>query len=388
MSNDVLSRVRALLPGIRARAEEADRQRRVPAESIAELADAGVFRLLQPKRYGGLEHNPAELYESVRAIAGACPSTGWVASVLGVHPWQISLFEERAQDDVWKAAPDALVSSSYAPTGELVEVEGGYRLSGRWSFSSGSDHCQWVLLGTLCFHGAGGPPEYLTALVPRSDYTVEDVWDVIGLSGTGSNDIVIDDAFVPAYRAYSSLEQDRLVGPGQAVNTSPIYTLPFGMVFSYAITNAIVGAAQGAYTAHVERMKERVRLSYGGQKVAEDPFAHVRVARAAGEIEAAELTLDHNVAEQMRYVEAGEKIPERIRLRARRDQVLGTERALRAIEILFENSGGHSIKRGNPIERHWRDAHAGTVHVINDVERALAMYGRGEFGVPIDAGMY
>ena len=388
MSNDVLSRVRALLPGISARAEDTDRQRRVPSETIAELAEAGVFQLLQPKRYGGHEQNPGVLYESVRAIAGACPSSGWVTSVLGVHPWQISLFDERAQDDVWKSTPGALVSSSYAPTGKLTVEEGGFRLSGRWSFSSGSDHCQWVLLGTLCFRDEGQPPEYLTALVPRSDYTVEDVWDVIGLSGTGSNDIVIEDAFVPAHRAYSSVEQDRLRGPGQAVNTSPIYRLPFGMVFSYAITNAIVGAAEGAYEAHVDRMKERVRLVYGGQKVAEDPFAHVRVARAAGEIEAAILTLDHNVAEQIRYVESGEEIPERIRLRARRDQVLGTERALRAIEILFENSGGHSIKRGNPIERHWRDAHAGTVHVINDVERALAMYGRGEFGVPIDAGMY
>ncbi|MFI9411282.1 3-hydroxy-9,10-secoandrosta-1,3,5(10)-triene-9,17-dione monooxygenase oxygenase subunit [Nocardia gamkensis] len=387
MSNEVLDRVRPLLPGIRDRAVEADRQRRVPAETIAELKEAGFFRLLQPKRYGGYEHSPAALYEAVRAIAAACPSTGWVASVVGVHPWQISLFDERAQDEVWKDTPDTLVSSSYAPTGKLTEVEGGYRLSGRWSFSSGSDHCQWVLLGTLCFRD-GQAPEYLTALVPRSDYIVEDVWNVVGLSGTGSNDIVIEDAFVPAHRAYSSLEQDQLRGPGQAVNTAPMYKLPFGMVFSYTITNAIVGAAQGAYTAHVERMKERVRLSYGGQKVAEDAFAHVRVARAAGEIDAAILTLDQNVSEQMRYVDAGEEIPEQLRLRARRDQVLGTERSMRAVEMLFENSGGHSIARGNPIERHWRDVHAGTVHVINDVERALAMFGRGEFGMPINEGMY
>lgn len=388
MSNEVLDRVRPLLSGIQDRAVEADRQRRVPAETIEELGQAGVFRMLQPKRYGGYERNPAELYEVVRALAGACPSTGWVAAVVAVHPWQISLFDERAQDEVWKQTPDVLVSSSYAPTGKLTEVEGGYRLSGRWSFSSGSDHCQWALLGTLCFRGEGEPPEYLTALVPRTDYTVEDVWDVVGLSGTGSNDIVIEDAFVPTHRALSSLELDRLRGPGQAVNTASVYRLPFGTVFSYTVTNAIVGAAEGAYTAHVDRMRERVRMSYGGQKVAEDPFAHVRVARAAGEIEAAILTLDHNIAEQMRYAESGEEIPERIRLRARRDQVLGSERALRAIEMLFENSGGHSIKRGNPIERHWRDAHAGMVHVINDVERALAMYGRGEFGVPINETMY
>ncbi|MFI7524074.1 3-hydroxy-9,10-secoandrosta-1,3,5(10)-triene-9,17-dione monooxygenase oxygenase subunit [Nocardia salmonicida] len=387
MSNKVLDQVRDLLPAIRERAIAADEQRRVPQESIRELADAGVFRMLQPARYGGYENNPADLYAVVRAVASACPSTGWVTSVVGVHPWQISLFDEKAQDAVWRDTPDVLVSSSYAPTGKLTEVEGGYEVTGRWSFSSGSDHCQWALLGAL-LPREGGAPEYLTILVPRTDYTVEDVWNVSGLSGTGSNDIVITKAFVPWHRAYSAVDQNLLRGPGHKVNTAPIYKLPFGTVFSYAITSAIVGAAEGAYTAHVDRMKERVRLSYGGQKVADDPFAHVRVARAAGDIEASILTMEHNIAELSRYVEAGEELPERIRLRARRDQVLGTERSINAVEILFANSGGHSIQRGNPIERHWRDVHAGSVHVINDVERALAMYGRGEFGVPINEGMY
>ncbi|WP_433634911.1 3-hydroxy-9,10-secoandrosta-1,3,5(10)-triene-9,17-dione monooxygenase oxygenase subunit [Nocardia sp. CA-120079] len=388
MGNRVLAKVDGLLPGIRARAVRADQQRRVPEDTIGELTAAGVFRMLQPKRYGGYESGLAEAYEVVRAIAGACPSTGWVSAVLGIHPWQIALFDEQAQDEVWKDDPDILVSSSYAPTGKLMEVDGGYRLSGRWSFSSGSDYCRWALLGALCPSEDGKAPEYLTVLVPRTDYVVEDVWNVVGLSGTGSNDIVIDRTFVPWHRAFSALDQNLLRGPGHKVNTAPLYKLPFGMVFSYAITSAILGATQGAYDAHIERMQARVRLSYGGQKVADDPFAHVRVARAAGEIDAALLALDYNVAEQTRYVEAGEELPERLRLRARRDQVLGIERALRAVEMLFDNSGGHSLELGNPIERHWRDVHAGSVHVINDVERALAMYGRGEFGVTINEGMY
>ncbi|MFC9997903.1 3-hydroxy-9,10-secoandrosta-1,3,5(10)-triene-9,17-dione monooxygenase oxygenase subunit [Nocardia sp. NPDC127526] len=381
MTNKVLDRVRDLLPAIRERAVAAEEQRRVPDASIAELTEAGVFRMLQPARYSGAEESPVDFYAVVRAIATACPSTAWVASVLGAHPWQLALFDDRAQQDVWGENPDTLVSSSYAPTGKLTAVEGGYEISGRWSFSSGCDHAQWVFLGALVPSEQG--MDYYTVLVPRTDYRIEDVWNVSGLSGTGSNDIVIDKAFVPGYRAYSAADQANLVGPGQTVNTAPLYKISFGSVFSNTITAPIIGAAEGAYEAHIAKQRERVRLSYGGQKVSEDPFAHVRIARAASEIDAAILQMERNTAEQLRYAEAGEEIPFDLRLRTRRDQVRGTERALEAIDLLFKNSGGHSIRRPNPIERHWRDAHAGSVHAINDVERALAMFGKGAMGLEV-----
>ncbi|MGH3517536.1 MAG: 3-hydroxy-9,10-secoandrosta-1,3,5(10)-triene-9,17-dione monooxygenase oxygenase subunit [Haloechinothrix sp.] len=387
MNNKVLDLVRDLLPAIRERAVATDRARRVPEETVRELTDAGVFRMLQPARFGGHESSPVDFYEVVRAIASACPSTGWVAPVLGVHPWQLALFPLRAQEGVWNTDPDTLVSSSYAPTGKLTPVDGGYELAGRWSFSSGCDHGRWALLGALQLNDDGAPTDYLTILVPRADYVIEDVWDVVGLSGTGSNDIVIERAFVPYHRAYSAAEQTQLRGPGQDANPAPLYRLPFASVFTNTITAPVIGAAQGAYHAHIARMRERVRLSYGGQKVAEDPFAHVRVARAACEIDAAILQMERNMTEQLRYVTAGEEIPYELRLRARRDQVRGTERAIEAIELLFENSGGHSLKSGNPIERHWRDAHAGSVHVANDVERALAMFGQGEFGLTVEDRM-
>ncbi|MGW0247354.1 3-hydroxy-9,10-secoandrosta-1,3,5(10)-triene-9,17-dione monooxygenase oxygenase subunit [Nocardia goodfellowii] len=387
MTNKVLDRVRDLLPAIRERAAETDRQRQVPAESIRELSEAGVFRMLQPSRFGGQEASPVAFYEVVRAIAAACPSTGWVSSVLGVHPWQLALFPLRAQEDVWAANADTLISSSYAPTGKLTPVEGGYEVSGRWSFSSGCAHAEWVFLGALAPDENGNPSTYLTILVPRADYEIDDVWHVVGLSGTGSNDIVIGKAFVPHHRAYSAHEQSQLRGPGQAANPAPLYRIPFAAVFSNTIVAPIIGAAEGAYAAHIERMRDRVRLSYGGQKVADDGFAQVRVARAASEIDAAILQMERNVSELLRYAEAGEEIPQALRLRTRRDQVRGTERSIQAIELLFDNSGGHSIRKPNPIERHWRDAHAGSVHVINDVERALAMFGRGEFGIIVEDRM-
>jgi 3-hydroxy-9,10-secoandrosta-1,3,5(10)-triene-9,17-dione monooxygenase len=387
MTNKVLSAVTDLLPAFRERAVQADRDRRVPKESIADLQEAGVFRMLQPKAFGGLETDPVDFYEVVKTIAGACGSTGWVSSIVGVHPWQLGLFPAEAQQEVWGEDSATLASSSYAPTGKLTPVDGGYECSGRWSFSSGCDHCSWVLLGALVMGPEGKPVDFLTILVPRSDYTIDDVWDVVGLRGTGSNDIVIDKKFIPAHRTLSFNDVGALTCPGQALNTAPLYKLPFGTVFSNTITAPIIGIAEGAYKAHVERMQERVRISYGGQKVSGDGFAHVRVARAASEIDAAWLQLERNIREELRYAEAGEEIPIELRLRARRDQVRGTERSIEAIALLFKNSGGHSLKSGNPIERAWRDANAGSVHAANDTERWLAMYGKGAFGLPIEDAM-
>lgn len=383
MHETVRDAVGALLPGIRKRAGQADVKRRIPEQTIAELQDAGVFRMLQPKRYGGLEAEPRHFYEVVRDIAGACGSTGWVAGVVGVHPWQIGLFPEAAQDDVWSADPGALVSSAYAPIGRLTPVEGGYRLKGRWSFSSGCDHASWALLGAMLLGADGKPIDFMTTLVPRSEYEIVDVWDTMGLRGTGSNDIAVQDLFVPAHRVLRNYEHSQLRGPGQKVNTGPLYRLPFGAVFTTAIAAAVVGTVSGCFEQYIEAMRDRVRLSLGGGRFTDDQFAQVAVARAASEIDAAVLQLDRNMSELYAGAKAGE-IAWELRVRARRDQVLATERALSAIDLLFKTAGGQSLLHGNPIERAWRDAHAGSVHVANDVERTLALYGRAAFGLPVE----
>ncbi len=384
MSNEVLESVRTLLPNIAERARSTDENRRVPTETIRELTEAGVFRMLQPKRYGGTESDPVAFFEVVREISGVCGSTGWVTGVLGVHPWQLGLFAEIAQDEVWRESPETLISSSYAPVGRLTPVEGGYELSGRWSFSSGCEHASWVLVGGLVVGAEGRPVDFMTVLVPRPDYRIEDVWDVIGLRGTASNDIIVERAFVPDYRTMRNYEQAQLRGPGQKVNTGPLHRMPFATVFTSAITAPVIGAVAGCYRSYITAMRDRVRLSLGGGRFAEDQFAQVAVARAASEIDAAILQTDRNVREVYGHAVKGEEIPMELRLRTRRDQVRATERAIEAIDILFKIAGGNSLRRGNPIERAWRDAHAGSVHVANDVERALAMYGRGEFGLTVE----
>jgi 3-hydroxy-9,10-secoandrosta-1,3,5(10)-triene-9,17-dione monooxygenase len=383
--HEVIAGVRELLPVLRDRAQEAEDGRIVPSESIKALEGTGFFRLLQPAAFGGLEADPITFYTAVRMIASACGSTGWVSSVLGVHAWHLALFSPEAQQEVWGADQSTRISSSYAPTGKAHAAEGGHVVSGRWSFSSGCDHATWVLLGQIVTDEEGRPTDFRTFLLPRSDYEIDDVWDTVGLRGTGSNDVVVTDVFVPEHRSLSFTDVFKLVTPGQQSNTAPLYKLPYGSVFSYSITTPIIGMATGAYEAHVAYTRERVRVAYVGQKAAQDPFAQVRVAEAASDIDAAWNALERNMTELMRLATASEPIPVDLRLRIRRDQVRGTGQSIRAVDRLFENSGGRALKSGTPIQRFWRDAHAGRVHAINDPERALSMFGGGEFGLPVPA---
>ncbi|GAB3457666.1 3-hydroxy-9,10-secoandrosta-1,3,5(10)-triene-9,17-dione monooxygenase oxygenase subunit [Actinophytocola sediminis] len=382
MTEQVLANVRELLPAFRDRAQDTEDARRVSEESIKTLRQTGFFRLLAPIRYGGLESHPNLFYRAVRDIAGACGSTGWVAAVLGCHPWQLGLFDDRAQQEVWAENEDTLVSSSYAPMGRATPVDGGFQFTGRWSFSSGCDHADWVLLGGLVLDDDGNPTDFRTFLLPGADYAIDDVWDTIGLRGTGSNDIIVDKVFVPEYRTLSFTETGRCQGPGQAVNPGPLYRLPFASVFSCSISVPVVGMAQGAYDAYVEHTRARVRASTGG-RAAEDTFNQVRIAEAASKIDAAVLQIERNLDQQMELATAGEKIPFPLRVRTRRDQVNATSSAIAAVDRLFESAGGRALKAGTPIQRFWRDAHAGRVHAINDPEKALAMYGQAQLELKV-----
>ncbi|WP_425826819.1 3-hydroxy-9,10-secoandrosta-1,3,5(10)-triene-9,17-dione monooxygenase oxygenase subunit [Streptomyces fractus] len=386
MSNTVVDNVRELLPALRERAQETEDARRVPAESIKLLRGTGFFKLLQPVRYGGFEADPLDHYTAVKLIASACGSTGWVASVLGAHAWHLATFPAQAQEDIWGRAPETLLSSAYAPLGTATRVEGGFRLSGKWSFSSGVDHAGAAILGTLVKDEKGDTADYAAFLVPCEDYTVEDVWHTVGLRGTGSNDIVVDDVFVPAHRTLSFSDSFRCVCPGQEVNDSPLYRMPLYSVMTTTITTPLVGMATGAYEAHVAHQQDRVRAFAGG-KAKDDPFAKVRVAEAASEIDAAWLQLTRNLSDVHRAARDGSGIPVGLRTRLRRDQVRAAERAIGATDRLFENSGASALRDGTPIQRFWRDAHAARVHVAHDAEPALKLFGDDEFGVSIDGGM-
>ncbi|MFF8882305.1 3-hydroxy-9,10-secoandrosta-1,3,5(10)-triene-9,17-dione monooxygenase oxygenase subunit [Streptomyces flaveolus] len=388
MAEDVLAAIRALAPTLRERAAEVETLRRVPDTSVKELEDTGFFQLLQPKAFGGRAADPLVFYSAVKEIAKACGSTGWVASVLGIHPWHVALYDPRAQQEVWGEDPKTRIASSYAPTGEATPVDGGFRLTGRWHFSSGCDHAQWALLGCLVPDAEGNPVDMRTFLIPRTEYRIDDVWDTVGLRGTGSNDVVVDDVYVPDHRALSFGPVTALKVPGHELNDEPLYRLPYAGVFTTTISTPIVGIAEGAFDSYVETTKRRFRVSYG-QKVAEDPFAQVRIARAASDIDASWLQLTRNIGEMYDLARRGEELPLELRTRTRRDQVLATERAVAALDLLMENAGGNAMRTGpNPVQRAWRDAHTGRGHAANDPERALLLHGQAVLGLVIDDTMF
>jgi 3-hydroxy-9,10-secoandrosta-1,3,5(10)-triene-9,17-dione monooxygenase len=283
---------------------------------------------------------------------------------------------------VWGADTSTQLSTSLAPTGTVERVDGGFRLRGRWSFSSGCDFCQWAVLGgNVPPLNEGEAPDLRAFLVPRRDYTVEDTWYVMGLCGTGSKDIVVEDAVVPEYRTHSYREAFYLRNPGAAVNDAPLYRIPFGVIFPYSLAAPAIGVALGALQTFREQLKTRISVR-DQARVAEDPFMQFRLAEAAADVDAAGDRLRSNFTAMMRLVCARQEIPLSQRARYRWDAAKLTAWSVRAVDRLFEASGGHGLFLTNPIQRAWRDVHAMRAHVGNNPEKAAAVFGRSEFGLP------
>ncbi|MCA9627503.1 MAG: hypothetical protein KC766_07550, partial [Myxococcales bacterium] len=254
---EMVRRAQELLPALRSRVGEADELRRLPDATIADLKRLGFFRMLQPARWGGFELDPQYFFESQWTIASACPSTAWVLGVVAVHSWQLALFPLEAQEEVWGKDTDVLISSSYAPTGKVQKVDGGYEITGRWSFSSGCDHCDWVFLGGFV-PTESGPPDMRTFLLPKRDYVIEDNWHTMGLRGTGSKDVVVDGAFVPEHRTHKFSDGFKQKSPGNELNPAPLFKLPFGQIFVRSVSTSAIGMAQGALNAFLEVARGRI----------------------------------------------------------------------------------------------------------------------------------
>jgi 3-hydroxy-9,10-secoandrosta-1,3,5(10)-triene-9,17-dione monooxygenase len=362
----LVGRARAMIPALKTRSEAAVAARSVPAETIREMQEAGFFRVLQPKRYGGYEHDPQVFYDIQTTLAEGCMSTAWIYGVIGVHPFQLGLFDAKAQADVWSKDDSTLISSSYQPVGKIERVEGGFRISGRWGFSSGCDHCQWVFLGSLIPPlEAGGPPEMRTFLLPRSDYQIVHDWNVFGLQATGSHGIIVDKAFVPEHRTHKAVDGFLCKNPGQLQNTAPLYRLPWAQVFVRAVSSAAIGALQGALNAFIGIAAKRVSTNTG-KSTKLDPFALNAAARTQSAILEMKTVLYQSFDEMMKRINAGEEIPIQDRIRYRFESSQVARRCALLCDELMPLLGGRAIYMDSPVVRYWLDINAARAHVAND----------------------
>ena len=376
----VIERAKALAPKLAARAQQADREGHVSNESIAEMAEAGLFRVLQPKRWGGYEMDPRVFYSVQMELAKGCMSTAWIYGVVGVHPWQLSLFPAQAQEDVWGKDSSVRIASTYMPTGKAEPVEGGYHFSGRWSFSSGSKHCDWLFLGTLLPKRDGTPGmEHATFLVPKSDYRIEENWDVLGLRGTGSHDIIVEGTFVPAHRIQYTNDHSDAGCPGRAENTSWLYRIPFTHIFQRAVSSACLGALDGA----IEEFTRRATTHMGkhGNKMAEDVNAQTALTEATIALDQLKLVLFRNYARIVNAAKTGVQLPlqERLLQRAQASYVPKLT-GYHANELLRACAASGTYK-SNALERVFRDIHQGRTHIANNTDAYVRAYGSHQLGI-------
>ena len=368
-ADELVARAKAMIPTLKSRAKQCTAQRNVPKETIAEMQEAGFFRILQPKRWGGYEMHPNVFFDVQKALAEGCMSTGWMYGVLGCHPYELALFHDEAQQEVWGTDPSVLVASTYQPVGKVTQVEGGFRLSGHWGFSTGSVHCGWVLLGALVWPDdvpGSGPPDMRTFLLPRSDYTIgEDAWHVFGLQGTGSHDIIVDNAFVPEYRTHRAVDGFLCQNPGQAANDGPLYKLPWAQVFTRSVSTAAFGGAQAAINAGMAIMQDRVSTNTGKASKA-DPILHAALARAISEKSEMETTLRLTFEELIGYAERGEPIPMQKRAFFTYQSSNVVRRLADLVDDIVKLLGGRAIYMTSDIIQPWLDLHAGRAHVAND----------------------
>ena len=378
---ELIERARAMAPRLAERARAAEDALMVPRETVAEMQEAGFFKVLQPKRWGGYEMDPRVFYTVQMALAEGCMATAWIYGVIGVHNWQIPLFPEQAQIDVWGTDPTTLTASTYMPTGKAEPVDGGYNFSGRWSWSSGSQHCEWILLGGLLPKKDGsGVLEHCTFLLPKKDFKIIENFDVLGLRATGSHDIEVTDAFVPAHRTHRTNDHSDAGCPGRAVNPGWLYRIPFTQVFQRAVSSACLGATDAAINSFRARCASFVGKH--GAKTAEDVNSQLAVTEAMMMSDAAKLVLYRNFQRIVDCAKNGTvmDVEERLLQRAQASQV--PKKCAEAVNEIMRACAAGGVYKTNPIERTFRDLHVARGHIANNSDTYARAHGAVMLGLP------
>ncbi len=384
-ADEVLAIAAALTPVLRERSVATNQARRVPDETIRDLKESGLFKLLQPIRYGGVEADLETFSRAVMQLSRGCGSAGWVFSVLSIHQWMMGMYPDEAQNDVWGKNPGALVASAFRPAGKVTPEKGGLRLSGSWGFASGCDNSEWIIVGAVTGM-TGTPPHPLVKLflVPMAEGRIDDNWHVFGLRGTGSKTVIFDNVFVPEHRLLDFVDAREARTPGRAVNPGPLYRLPAFAGFPICLCSPSVGIAWGAYERYVEYLQDRTSIAR--RKVADFPAVQTRVAESSAMIDSAELLLRRDCREMMDLAIAGSEIPLTLRARFRRDQCYAPILASQAIEKLLRASGGQGLFDDFEIQHCYRDAYATAAHIGTNWDAGSTLFGQIALGAGMPEG--
>ncbi|HEY7991781.1 MAG TPA: acyl-CoA dehydrogenase family protein [Stellaceae bacterium] len=375
----LIERARKLTPVLKERAAETEKSRRLPERTLADYREAGLMGLLKPKKFGGPEVRIDTAMEVTAELARGDGSAAWVWVILNCHDTLAAFFPEEAQREFW-SDPEALMASSFAPAGKIDKEGAGYRLSGKWSYCSGVDCAQWLLLGAFAGMRSLDPPipDLAYVLVPRQDLTIIDDWHVVGLRGTGSKSVVAQNIFIPAHRTVSWAATGDGTAPGGKLHESPLYRAPMMSFFPFFIASPAAGIARGGLDAFVAEMKTRHAADM--TPLARSPAIQLRIAEASALIDAADLLYRRSLRETMDKIFAGETLSVDHRARSRRDQAYSLVLAKRGVELLYAAEGARGLYDDHPVQRAARDLQAVSSHIVASWDAPALTYGAVTLG--------
>jgi len=379
----VAARAAALVPQFRDRAARTEQLRRLPLETERDLHDAGLFRIVQPKRVGGFEFDYVALVDCAEIIGRADASVAWNLANLASHHWMLGMFDRRAQDLVWSQDPNVLIASSFIfPAGRAHKVEGGYKLRGSWPFSSGVASCDWNMLASVVSSDdeADGI-EYRIFLVPKNDYRIIDTWNAAGLQGTGSNDVEVRDAFVAEPQTVAVSDLAGGPTPGSAVNPNALYALPAFSLFPFVLSGVALGNAQACLDDYIDVARHRASTS-NRARLGDMQSTQIKIAEASAKIDAARLIMRSACIEAMADARRGHIPDMSAKTRYRRDGAFSVNLCTEAVSLLFSASGARGLFTTGVLQRQFRDAHAINSHLAFNFDAAGTNYGRVALGLP------
>jgi 3-hydroxy-9,10-secoandrosta-1,3,5(10)-triene-9,17-dione monooxygenase len=379
----MVARAKALIPRLRDRASRTEELRRLPPETERDLHDAGLFRIVQPKRVGGSEFDYVALVDCADALGQGDASAAWNFANLASHHWMLAMFDPYAQDLVWNKDVNALIASSFIfPAGRAHKVDGGYRLSGSWPFSSGVDSSEWNMLASVVSSDdeADGI-EYRIFLLHKNDYRILDTWHATGLRGTGSNDVEVDGAFVAEAMTLAVSNLDGGPTPGSAVNPNALYALPVFSLFPYVLSGVALGNAQACLDDYVDVARHRAS-TYNRAKLGDLQSTQIKIAEASAKIDAARLIMRSTCIVAMADARAGHVPDIAAKTRLRRDGAYAVNLCTEAVSLLFAASGARGLSTSGALQRQFRDAHAINSHLAFNFDAAGTNYGRVALGLP------